>query len=38
MDYADPHTTYRYLLDLGTSGVRNYHSLLSVWSVTQLIG
>lgn len=29
MDQADPHTTYRYLLDLWTSGVRDYHSLLS---------
>jgi len=29
MDDADPETTYRYLLDLWTSGVRDYHSLLS---------
>lgn len=29
MDDADPQTTYRHLLDLWTSGVRDYHSLLS---------
>jgi hypothetical protein len=29
MDHADSHTTYRYLIDLWTSGVRDYHSLLS---------
>jgi hypothetical protein len=29
MDHADPHTTYRYLIDLWTAGVRDYHSLLS---------
>jgi hypothetical protein len=29
MDDADPHITYRHLLDLWTSGVRDYHSLLS---------
>jgi hypothetical protein len=29
MDHADPHTTYRHLLELWTSGVRDYHSLLS---------
>jgi hypothetical protein len=29
MDDADPEITYRHLLDLWTSGVRDYHSLLS---------
>src|SRR6476620_6374564 len=29
MDDAEPQTTYRHLLDLWTSGVRDYHSLLS---------
>jgi hypothetical protein len=29
MDDADPNLTYRHLLDLWTSGVRDYHSLLS---------
>lgn len=29
MDDADSETTYRHLLDLWTSGVRDYHSLLS---------
>lgn len=29
MNDADPETTYRHLLDLWTSGVRDYHSLLS---------
>ena len=29
MDYADPQATYQHLLDLWTSGVRDYHSLLS---------
>src|SRR6476661_11040331 len=29
MDDADPQTTYRHLLDLWTSGVRDYNSLLS---------
>src|SRR6476661_8335835 len=29
MDDADPQTTYRHLVDLWTSGVRDYHSLLS---------
>lgn len=29
MDDPDPQTTYRHLLDLWTSGVRDYHSLLS---------
>ena len=29
MDHPDPQTTYRHLLDLWTSGVRDYHSLLS---------
>ena len=29
MDDADPQITYRHLVDLWTSGVRDYHSLLS---------
>jgi hypothetical protein len=29
MDDADPQTTYHHLIDLWTSGVRDYHSLLS---------
>ena len=29
MESADPQTTYRNLLELWTSGVRDYHSLLS---------
>lgn len=29
MDEIDPHTTYRNLIELWTSGIRDYHSLLS---------